>query len=271
MIRSCGSPSIAGNTSPQRTAATTSGRTAAATVRCGSAARRQDFALPASETIRPADGRRGAAGQEGRSAECRRDVHFLPLPGPGRCEEHNRAGTGPALFEYGHHQRHRRLRREESRRWIKTFDQGSFDVSRVLVSLHKIDYQGPIGLIAYGIRGDRREILARSMKGWKEIWAKAARSEYTPCVHRSGRTAVTKGGTSLSLRRAWRPPYHALRKLRDVPPRIALDQALSAWPLNTITIEVNHDKRFPLDSSRLSPYRRPRRLSRLLSRAVPWG
>jgi sugar phosphate isomerase/epimerase len=57
--------------------------------------------------------------------------------------------------------------------WIKTLDQGSFDVSRVLVSLRKIDYRGPIGLIAFGIRGDRREILARSMKGWKEICAKA--------------------------------------------------------------------------------------------------
>ena len=57
--------------------------------------------------------------------------------------------------------------------WIKTLDQGSFDVSRVLVSLRKIDYRGPIGIIAFGIRGDRREILARSMKGWKEICAKA--------------------------------------------------------------------------------------------------
>ena len=58
-------------------------------------------------------------------------------------------------------------------RWIKTLDEGSFDVSRVLVSLRKIGYQGPIGIIAYGIRGDRHDILARSMKGWKEICAKA--------------------------------------------------------------------------------------------------
>jgi hypothetical protein len=59
--------------------------------------------------------------------------------------------------------------------WIKTLDQGSFDASRVLVSLQKIGYRGPIGIIAFGIRGDRREILARSMKGWKEISAKAGR------------------------------------------------------------------------------------------------
>jgi len=59
--------------------------------------------------------------------------------------------------------------------WIKTLDQGSFDVSRVLVALRKIDYHGPIGVICYGIHGDRREILARSTKGWKEISAKAAK------------------------------------------------------------------------------------------------
>jgi sugar phosphate isomerase/epimerase len=57
--------------------------------------------------------------------------------------------------------------------WIKTLDQGSFDVSRVLAALRKIDYRGPIGIICYGIHGDRREILARSMKGWKAISAKA--------------------------------------------------------------------------------------------------
>jgi sugar phosphate isomerase/epimerase len=60
--------------------------------------------------------------------------------------------------------------------WIKTLDEGSFDVSRVLASLRKIGYRGPIGMIVYGIRGDRRDILARSMKGWKEISAKAARA-----------------------------------------------------------------------------------------------
>jgi sugar phosphate isomerase/epimerase len=59
--------------------------------------------------------------------------------------------------------------------WIKTLDQGRFDVSSVLKALRKIDYSGPIGIICYGIHGDRREILARSMKGWKEISAKATK------------------------------------------------------------------------------------------------
>jgi sugar phosphate isomerase/epimerase len=58
--------------------------------------------------------------------------------------------------------------------WIRTLDEGSFDLSTVLVTLRKLDYRGPIGIIAYGIQGDRREILARSIKGWREISAKAA-------------------------------------------------------------------------------------------------
>ena len=64
--------------------------------------------------------------------------------------------------------------------WIKTLDQGSFDVSRVLASLQKIDYRGPVGMIAYGIRGDRHEILARSIKGWKDICDKANRTHHAP-------------------------------------------------------------------------------------------
>lgn len=59
-------------------------------------------------------------------------------------------------------------------RWIRTLDEGSFDVSTVLVALGKIDYRGPIGMIVYGIKGDRREILARSIQGWRQVWAKAA-------------------------------------------------------------------------------------------------
>ena len=59
--------------------------------------------------------------------------------------------------------------------WIKTLDEGNVNVSRVLAELRKIDYRGPIGAICYGIHGDRREILARSMKGWKAISAKATK------------------------------------------------------------------------------------------------
>ncbi len=60
-------------------------------------------------------------------------------------------------------------------RWIKVLGEGSFDVGKVLRSLRKIDYQGPIGIIAYGIKGDRREILSRSIQAWKKLAAEAAK------------------------------------------------------------------------------------------------
>ena len=57
--------------------------------------------------------------------------------------------------------------------WILTLDQGTFDVGSVLKTLRKLDYQGPIGIIAYGIKGDPRDILARSMTAWKQLASKA--------------------------------------------------------------------------------------------------
>jgi sugar phosphate isomerase/epimerase len=58
--------------------------------------------------------------------------------------------------------------------WIQVLGEGSFDVGAVLKALRKLDYRGPIGIIAYGIRGDRREILRRSIEAWKKLSAQAA-------------------------------------------------------------------------------------------------
>lgn len=58
--------------------------------------------------------------------------------------------------------------------WIKVLGEGSVDVGQVLKSLRKIDYRGPIGIIAYGIKGDRRDILRRSIEAWKKLSAQAA-------------------------------------------------------------------------------------------------
>jgi hypothetical protein len=44
----------------------------------------------------------------------------------------------------------------------------------VLNVLRKLDYRGPIGVIAYGIKGDRREILSRSIQAWKKLSAQVA-------------------------------------------------------------------------------------------------
>jgi sugar phosphate isomerase/epimerase len=59
-------------------------------------------------------------------------------------------------------------------RWIQVLGEGTFDVGAVLKGLRKVDYRGPIGIIAYGIKGDRRDILSRSIQAWKKLSAQAA-------------------------------------------------------------------------------------------------
>ena len=59
-------------------------------------------------------------------------------------------------------------------RLIQTLDRGSYDVGIVLRTLRKVGYQGPIGLQGYGLGGDRRENLVRSMAGWRERSASTA-------------------------------------------------------------------------------------------------
>ena len=53
-------------------------------------------------------------------------------------------------------------------RYIQPLDQGNFDVARFLSTLHDLGYRGPIGLQCYGIGGDAREHLARSMAVWRK-------------------------------------------------------------------------------------------------------
>lgn len=53
--------------------------------------------------------------------------------------------------------------------WIQVLDEGTLDIGKVLALLRKLEYHGPVGIIAYGIQGDRREILSRSMQAWKKL------------------------------------------------------------------------------------------------------
>jgi sugar phosphate isomerase/epimerase len=50
---------------------------------------------------------------------------------------------------------------------IQPLDQGDFDNRQLLRILREVGYDGPIGLMCYGIPGDPREHLRRSMKVWK--------------------------------------------------------------------------------------------------------
>jgi sugar phosphate isomerase/epimerase len=47
--------------------------------------------------------------------------------------------------------------------WIQPLDAGSFDLRALLKILTELGYQGPIGLQCYGIPGDARDHLARSI------------------------------------------------------------------------------------------------------------
>jgi len=56
--------------------------------------------------------------------------------------------------------------------WILTLDQGTFDVGSVLKTLRKLDY-GADRHHCLRIKGDPRDILARSMTAWKQLASKA--------------------------------------------------------------------------------------------------
>lgn len=53
--------------------------------------------------------------------------------------------------------------------WIQPLDRGSFDIHAFLKALKDLGYAGPVGLQCYGIRGDARDHLARSMSAWKRL------------------------------------------------------------------------------------------------------
>ena len=55
------------------------------------------------------------------------------------------------------------------KRYIQPLDQGSFDVGAFLTTLRQLGYRGPVGLQCFGIGGDVREHLARSLAKWREL------------------------------------------------------------------------------------------------------
>ena len=59
-------------------------------------------------------------------------------------------------------------------RLIQPLDRGSFDIYGFLKTLRDLGYAGPIGLQCYGIPGDAREHLARSIGTWRKLTARLA-------------------------------------------------------------------------------------------------
>jgi sugar phosphate isomerase/epimerase len=54
-------------------------------------------------------------------------------------------------------------------RYIQPLDKGTFDVGKLLKTLKELGYKGPIGLQCYGIEGDVRDHLERSLATWKML------------------------------------------------------------------------------------------------------
>jgi hypothetical protein len=54
-------------------------------------------------------------------------------------------------------------------RLIQPLDSGSFDTYQFVKTLKELGYTGPIGLQHYGIKGDARENLRRSMSAWRQL------------------------------------------------------------------------------------------------------
>jgi sugar phosphate isomerase/epimerase len=52
--------------------------------------------------------------------------------------------------------------------WLQPLDKGDYDVFTVLKTLKDLGYKGPVGLQCYGIEGDARDHLVRSMAVWKK-------------------------------------------------------------------------------------------------------
>jgi sugar phosphate isomerase/epimerase len=53
--------------------------------------------------------------------------------------------------------------------WIVPLDSGNFDMLGFLKTLKESGYAGPIGLQCYGIPGDAREHLTRSVAAWRKL------------------------------------------------------------------------------------------------------
>lgn len=53
--------------------------------------------------------------------------------------------------------------------WLQPLDGGDFDVVTLLNALIALKYKGPVGLQCWGIEGDARDHLTRSMNAWKSL------------------------------------------------------------------------------------------------------
>ncbi len=79
--------------------------------------------------------------------------------------------AGPLLFTVTLNGADAGVKGPQWNRLIQTLDRGTYDVGIVLRTLKRLGFTGPIGLQGYGLTGDRRDNLVRSMAGWSKLSA----------------------------------------------------------------------------------------------------
>ena len=79
--------------------------------------------------------------------------------------------AGPLLFTVTLNGADAGVKGPQWNRLIQTLDRGSYDVGIVLRTLKRLGFDGPIGLQGYGLTGDRRDNLARSIGAWHKLSA----------------------------------------------------------------------------------------------------
>ncbi len=92
--------------------------------------------------------------------------HFLNVDKPERVEEAIKAAAGKLAVVTVNGAE------DGGRGWgklIQPLGSGSFDVARVLRTLDEIDYRGPVGLQAYGIKQEPAEHLGASIAAWRKL------------------------------------------------------------------------------------------------------
>ena len=65
-------------------------------------------------------------------------------------------------------------------RLIQPLGTGSFEVGGLLRVLKELGYAGPVGFQGYGIQGDSREILAKTMLAWRQLFKPMAHAPEPP-------------------------------------------------------------------------------------------
>jgi len=91
-------------------------------------------------------------------------------------------------------------------RYIQPLDAGSFDMCAFLKVLGELGYRGPVGLQCFGIGGDAREHLARSMAAWQKL---------KPCLE----DAPSNAPVTINASADWIP----LKPELEIQPGSALD------------------------------------------------